>query len=234
MRYHPYMREKIKTIIWDLDNTLYKYDPEGRQTTLWHEGVVRFMQSHGVDISTEDGIKLAHQGWIDHRDSNYYFNEQYGVGKDVAHMGMFAHIDNNMITPCEETPSLMQFMRDHHHVILTYATKEWANRVLEHTKLSEFFNPDFILGAEDYNFEDKAHSPRGILTALDRIGGNPEDIMFVEDTLPNLKPAKENAGVNTVYLHHNRPQNDNEMGFVDLSVQDTPELLKWFKEIPKA
>lgn len=128
----------------------------------------------------------------------------------------------------------MRFMADQNHVILTYATKEWATRVLDHTGLSEFFNPEFILGAEDYNFEDKADSPRGILTALDRIGGNGDEVMFVEDTLPNLKPAKENAGVNTVYLHHNRPINDNGMDFVDLSVQDTPELLKWFKEIPEA
>jgi len=128
----------------------------------------------------------------------------------------------------------MKDMRNHKHVILTLATSEWAHRVLAHTKLAEFFQPELIFGAEHYDFEDKATSPRGILMALDKIGGNPNEIMFVEDTLPNLKPAKEHAGVFITYLHHDRPMNDNEMDFVDLKVQDTPELLKWFKEVPKA
>jgi FMN phosphatase YigB (HAD superfamily) len=223
------MKDKVKTIIWDLDNTLYKYND--MQVRLWHEGVVRFMQSKGVEMEMEEAIALAHKGWTEHRDSNHYFIKNYGIDKQEAHIGMFQYIDQNMITPCEETPELMAFMDNHRHVILTYATKEWANRILDRTGLSDFFHPDFILGAEDYNFEDKSHSPRGILTALDKIGGYADECMFVEDTLPNLKPAKDHAGVYTTYLHHNRPTNDNDMDFVDLSVQDTPELLKWFKRI---
>jgi FMN phosphatase YigB (HAD superfamily) len=225
------MKDAIKTIIWDLDNTLYKYSDT--QIQRWHEGVVRFMQSKGVDMELEEAMALAHKGWEDHRDSNHYFIKNYGIDSQEAHIGMFQYIDQNMIDPCVETPSRMEFMRNHHHVILTYATKEWAHRILDHTGLKEFFHPDFILGAEDYNFEDKSHSSRGIMTALDKIGGNGNEVMFVEDTLPNLKPAKEDAGVYTTYLHHNRPTNDNEMDFVDLTVQDTPELLKWFKEVPE-
>lgn len=225
------IRDKVKTIIWDLDNTLYKFDDN--QIRLWHEGVVAYMQSQNINVSLEEGIEIAHQGWLDHRDSNHYFIKEHGLCKHETHVGMFAHVNQQMIIPCDQTPDLLPFMQDHHHVILTYATKDWAHRVLDHTGLSEFFHPDFILGAEDYNFEDKAHSPRGILTALDKIGGNADEVLFVEDTLPNLITAKQHAGVNTAYLHHNRPINDNDMDDVDVCVQDTPELLKWFKEKPK-
>lgn len=224
------MREQIKTFIWDLDNTLYKFDDN--QVRLWHEGVVHYMQSKNINITLDEGIEIAHKGWIDHRDSNHYFIKEHDLCKHETHVGMFAHVDHNMITPCTQTPDMMTEMKKHHHVILTYATRDWAHRVLDHTGLSEFFQPDFILGAEDYNFEDKAHSPRGILTALDKIGGNADEVLFVEDTLPNLITAKQHAGVKTAYLHHNRPINDNEMGDIDICVQDTPELLKWFKEIP--
>jgi FMN phosphatase YigB (HAD superfamily) len=223
------MKDKVKTIIWDLDNTLYKYND--MQVRLWHEGVVKFMQSKGVEMEMEDAIALAHQGWIEHRDSNHYFIKNFGIDKNEAHIGMFKYIDQNMITPCEETPELMAFMDNHHHVILTYATKDWANRILEKTGLIDFFHPDFILGAEDYNFEDKSHSPRGILTALDKIGGYASEAMFVEDTLPNLKTAKQHTDIYATYLHHNRPTNDNDLDDIDLCVQDTPELLKWFKDI---
>jgi phosphoglycolate phosphatase-like HAD superfamily hydrolase len=224
------MQNEIKTIIWDLDNTLYKFTDT--QIRLWHEGVVKYMLSEGVDLDMEDAINLAHQGWVNHRDSNHYFIENYGISARDAHIGMFKHIDKNMIAPCTETPSLMDAMRNHHHVILTYATREWAHRILAHTGLDKFFHPDFVLGAEDYNFEDKAHSPRGILTALNKIGGNANEVMFVEDTLPNLKTAKANAPVITTYLHHDRAMNDN-MDDIDLVVRDTPELLKWFKELPE-
>jgi len=68
--------------------------------------------------------------------------------------------------------------------------------------------------------------------ALDKIGGNASETMFVEDTLPNLITAKAHTDIKAVYLHHDRPINDNDMHDIDLVVRDTPELLKWFKEIP--
>ncbi len=224
------MKNNIKTIIWDLDNTLYKFSEF--HINEWHKGVVNYMHSQGVNMPMDAAINLCEKGWQEHRDSNHYFVKDHGINEQEAHVEMFNHIDHNMIIPCAHTPDLMREMDKYHHVILTLAISDWAKRVLNHTGLAEFFQTDFIFGAEHYNFEDKAESPRGILMALDKIGGNANEVMFVEDTLPNLKPAKDHAGVYTTYLHHNRPINDNDMGHVDLCVQDTPELLKWFKEIP--
>jgi len=224
------MREKIKTIVWDLDNTLYKFTDQ--QVALWHSGVCNYMVSQGVGLNIDDAMELAHKGWVEHRDSNHYFIEQYNINQRDAHVGMFAHIDKNMITPCAVTPSMMNSMRDYRHIILTYATSEWAHRILDHTNLAEFFQPEMVFGAEHYDFEDKASSPRGILMALDKIGGNADEVMFVEDTLPNLQTAKTHSDIITTYLHHDRPINDNDMSQVDLTVRDTPELLKWFKEVP--
>ena len=225
------MKDKIKTIIWDLDNTLYKFNEA--QVDAWHYATVDYAIERGMPLSREEAYKLADHGWKNFRNSGHHFIHDYGLSANDMHIGVNKSLPENLVIPCEETPSLMQNMRDYNHVILTFAIQDWAKRVLDRTGLAEFFEPDHILGAEDYNFEDKAYSARGILTALDKIGGNANEVMFVEDTLPNLKPAKEEAGVNTVYLHHNRPMNDNEMDFVDLKVTDTPELLKWFKEIPE-
>jgi len=224
------MKNNIKTIIWDLDNTLYKFSET--HANEWHDSVCRYMTSkQKLDIPLDDAYALAEKGWLEHRNSNHYFVEDYNVNAHDAHVGIFEFLDHNMVHPCLETPGLMKDMTQYRHVILTLAISDWAKRILDHTGLSEFFHPDFILGAEHYNFEDKAHSPRGILTALDKIGGNANESLFVEDTLPNLKTAKAHTDVNTVYLHHNRAVNDNDTEFVDLCVQDTPELLRWFKDI---
>lgn len=224
------MRQKIKTIIWDLDNTLYKFDDN--QIEHWHESVSKSMMDKGVDLPFNELVDLAEKGWLEHRNSNHYFIEKHNICPKQAHAGMFEFVDHNNIDPCDFTPSLMADMRQYHHVILTYATKAWAHRVLDHTGLSQFFEPEFILGAEDYNFEDKAHSPRGILTALDKVGGNADEMLFVEDTLPNLITAKQHTNINTAYLHQGRPINNNEMDDIDICVEDTPELLRWFKEHP--
>lgn len=226
------MREKIKTIVWDLDNTLYKFNES--QIFQWNNTTALYALENGVDMSHDDAIKLAEQGWLNHRNSGHFFQNDYGLDANQMHIGVNQRLPETMVTPCLETPELMKNMRDYHHVILTFAIRDWAHRVLKHSGLDEFFHPDFIMGAEDYGFEDKAHSPRGILMALDKIGGNADEVMFVEDTLPNLNTAKKHTGVYTTYLHHDRPMNDNDMGHVDLTVRDTPELLKWFKEIPKA
>ena len=224
------MKNNIKTIIWDLDNTLYKFDQN--QIDTWNNATIDFVLEKGVDMPRDQAMQLADDGWLKHRNSGHHFIHDHGMCSRDMHIEVNRRLPVDMVIPCTETPQLMDQMRDYHHVILTLAIRDWAHRVLDHTGLAEFFQPDFILGAEDYNFEDKAHSPRGILTALEKTGANPDEVLFVEDTLPNLKPAKEKAGVNTAYLHHNRPMNDNQdMSFVDVNVQDTPELLKWFKDI---
>ena len=225
------MREKIKTFIWDLDNTLYKFNDT--QIYEWNKATSNYALQNGVDdLPFEEAIKIAEKGWLEHRNSGHFFEKNYDLCPQTMHVGVNKSLPETMVTPCLDTPDLMEEMRHHHHVILTFAISDWAHRVLDHTGLSDFFQPDFILGAEHYNFEDKAHSPRGILTALDKIGGNADEVLFVEDTLPNLITAKQHTGVNTAYLHHNRPINDSEMGDIDICVQDTPELLRWFKEIP--
>lgn len=224
------MKEKIKTLVWDLDNTLYKFHPE--QVEAWNRATTEYALQNGVTLPFDEAMKLAEDGWLSHRNSGHHFTHTHGLCSRQMHIGVNNNLSETMISACLETPELMKAMREYRHVILTFAVRDWAKRVLDYTKLAEFFETDHILGAEDYNFEDKAHSARGILTVLELTGANPDEVLFVEDTLPNLKPAKEEAGVNTAYLHHNRPMNDNEMDFVDLKVQDTPELLKWFKEIP--
>lgn len=214
------------TIIWDLDNTLYKFTDE--QIEMWHHSVCHSMTNRGIGLDFDDALKLARKGWEEHRNSNHYFCENYGIGWQDAHMGMFEFLNHDLIAPCKQTPDLFKSMQTHRHAIVTFATKDWAKRILDHTGLSEFFQTDFIIGAEDYNFEDKSESPRGILTMLDKLGANPDETLFVEDTLPNLKPAHE-QGVVTAYLHHNRPGYDVLPDFVDITATDTPELLQKIK-----
>lgn len=216
--------QNIKTIIWDLDNTLYKFTEE--QVWAWHHAAVDNALRSITTLTREDALALADKGWKEHRNSSHFFEHDHGLCPRETHVNVIRALDEKLVTPCIDTPSLLRSTR-YKHVILTYATRDWALRVLGHTGLLEFFDDAHIFGAENYEFEDKAHSARGIRMALDTIGGNANDTLFVEDTLPNLVMAKKHTDIQTAYLHHNRPLSDTEsLGYVDIIAQDTPELLK--------
>jgi FMN phosphatase YigB (HAD superfamily) len=222
----------IKTIIWDLDNTLYKFTED--QVWAWHHAAVNNALKSIQDLSREEALLLADKGWREHRNSSHFFENDYGLCPRETHINVIKNLDESIVIPCLETPNLIS-STNYRHVILTYATRDWALRVLNHAGLLHLFDDGDIMGAENYDFEDKAYSPRGIQTALDKIGGNPQDTLFVEDTLPNLVTAKTHTGICTAYLHHGREVNDNDRNHLDIITQDTPELLKkWFKVPPAA
>jgi len=217
--------QNIDTIIWDLDNTLYKFT--NNQIDDWNETAAHYVRDNGLDIDFETARDLAVRGYKEHRSSTYFFVNDHGFNAKEIHVGVNSRICETIVIPCIDTPNLMrQLPKNTRHIILTYAIQDWARRVLNHSKLAEFFDDTMILGAEDYDFEDKAHSPRGIITALEKSGSAAKNTLFVEDTLINLKTAKEHTGVQTAYLHHDRTMNGVDTSFVDIIAKDTPELLR--------
>ena len=217
--------QNIDTIIWDLDNTLYKFTPT--QIDGWNETAAHYVLEKGLDIDFHTARDLAVRGYNEHRNSTHFFVHEHGFNAQDIHIGVNERICETIVLPCIETPDLMrQLPQSTKHVILTFAIQSWAQRVLRHSKLYEFFDDTMILGAEDYNFEDKAHSPLGIKTALDVSGAKAQNALFVEDTLVNLKTAKTHTGVQTAYLHHDRPFEKKDIEFVDIIARDTPDLLR--------
>jgi FMN phosphatase YigB (HAD superfamily) len=217
--------KNIGTIIWDLDNTLYKFTDN--QIDGWNENAAHFVRDNGLDMDYEIARQLAVRGFTEHRNSTHFFVADHGFNARDIHVGVNKRICETSVIPCADTPELMRLLPPStRHIILTYAIQDWAHRVLKYAKLDNFFDKTMIFGAEDYEFEDKAHSPRGINLALDKSGAAAENALFVEDTLANLKTAKAHTGVQTAYLHHDRPYNPSDMDFVDIIVRDTPELLR--------
>lgn len=216
----------IKTVIWDLDNTLYKFT--GDQIWAWNNAAANNAIKYIPSLSYDEAFAMANKGWLEHRHSSHFFHVDYDLCPHETHINIIKSMDEKIVIPCADTPNLFT-TSPHRNVILTFATRDWALRVLEHSGLLEFFDDHDIFGAENYNFEDKAHSPRGIQMTLDTIGGNADEALFVEDTMPNLITAKKHTNIKTAYLHHGRDVNDNDRKYLDIVTKDTPELFKdWF------
>lgn len=214
----------IKTVIWDLDNTLYPYTE--RQIEHWHEVSVRAAIDMGVRVTFEEGLRMARQSFAAHNFSAHIFREQYSLCHKAMHERMTARVKEDILPVCHITPQAFEKLPHIRHVIVTHAHKDWAERVLKHLGLRGYFETDAILGLEDYGFQHKHESNDGILRALDYAGGAAQDTVFAEDTLKNLAKAKE-EGVHTAYIHHGNVQfeNDNRPDYVDYQFAKAYELL---------
>ncbi len=203
----------IKTIIWDLDNTLYPYTEE--QIEHWHEATVRAAIDLGAPITLEAGLHQARQSFAEHNYSSKIFVDTYGLCPRKMHAGLHPYSNEKILPVCMLTQESFEALPNVRHVVLTHAHRNWAERVLRHLGLRDFFEDDLIMGLEDYGYEEKHASNRGILQSLDQTGCNPEHALFAEDTLRNLERAKA-TGIQTAYVHHGvTGDNDNRPPFVD-------------------
>lgn len=208
--------ERIKTIIWDLDNTLYPYTEE--QLEHWHEACVRAAQEMGVPVTLEEGMEIARAAYLEHNFSAAFFKERYDLCDRTFHHKMNSNARSCAVPICDLTPRSFEALPHVKHVILTHANRIWAERALTHLGLRDYFETDHILGLEDYDFQHKHDNNYGLKLALDLVGGAANEAVFAEDTLKNLAMGKE-EGIFTAYIHHGKfkSENDNKPAYVDFT-----------------
>lgn len=215
--------EDVRTIIWDLDNTLYPYTEE--QIEHWHEATVRAAIDLGAPVTLEAGMNLARQSFTEHNYSSRIFVERFGLCPRKMHAGLHPYSNEKILPICTMTQDAFEAMPQVTHVVLTHAHRNWAERVLKHLGLRDYFREDLILGLEDYGYEEKHASNRGVLHALDKTATEPGRALFAEDTLRNLERAKA-AGIQTAYIHQGvTGDNDNRAPFVDHVFLNAADLM---------
>lgn len=83
-------------------------------------------------------------------------------------------------------------------------TRSWAHRVLKHLGLDDIFSDEWIIAKEDYDFQSKCESFLPFEMGLARLGADKQQSIVVEDTVKNLKIAKD-MGLKTAVFHHGKP-----------------------------
>jgi FMN phosphatase YigB (HAD superfamily) len=218
--------EQIKSIIWDLDNTLYPYEPH--HVEFWHEATVRSAITLGAPVCMDQGMDIARRSYEMHNYSSKSFVEEFGLCQKQLHEGIFPHAREDMLPVCSKTQKAFEAHPSITHAILTHANKDWACRALNHLGLARFFNDDHILGLAEYDYQEKNMSSYGVERALEKLGTNAAQSLFVEDSLCNLEKAKK-TGIQTAYVHQGSLQqgNDNKPPFVDYVFKNAEELLRF-------
>ena len=212
--------QKIKGIIWDLDNTLYRFDRAFELAC--SIASARAAIAMGVPMSEEDAIENANEAFYTHGYSGYFFEHDYGVCREAYHFKYHEMIDEKILDVNRDMQGALKEL-DMPHVILTNGSQEWAKRVLKHQGLDPWFPDDRIVAQEDADFTPKARGPRGFEVAVQKLGLDHENILMVDDLEKNLRIPKD-MGMQTVLVHHGRAV-DPLPDFVDQSFDDTLTLI---------
>lgn len=191
-------------------------------------------------INFEDALKLAYEGFRQHRDSVTGYTiwaGAQGINAQLFRMNFFVNFHKIMLRRLKEiAPALFQpdlNLRQAFEIsrgrikngIATHAcAQNWALPILNSKDIAGYFEPGAILGLSDSNFLSKAEHPDLVRLCFDKMGIDINEGGFVEDTLKNLETAKAHyPRLVTIFLHHGNPLPSLPI-HVDAQFRDIPEM----------
>lgn len=125
---------------------------------------------------------------------------------------------DHLFAPDANVNTAFERLRGHvNHGLLTQGCVDgWARPLLTLQQRIDYFTQSCLIGFAETNFVTKADSIEPLRLAITSMGAHPEEVVFLEDTLANLKKAKElDPRILTVHIRDTDPHTDYD--FVDLS-----------------
>ncbi len=210
----------VQGMIWDLDNTLYRFDKAFEQAC--NIAAARTVQKLIPSITYEEALATAEQSYAEHGYSGKKLVEQYGIVYSDYHFLYHDTIDETIL---EKNDAILMALEeiDLPNVLITHASRRWAERTVRHLSMEAYFPSNRIIALEDTNFEGKAYSREPFIKGLELLNLPPEKTLVVEDTAKNLIRPKE-MGMTTVLIHHGNPPQTGD-DYIDFSYPDTLEFL---------
>ncbi len=132
-----------------------------------------------------------------------------------------------IFTPCQTTNNAFERLRGHvQHGLLTQSCfHNWAEPILRAQEKLDFFEPSALMDFADMGFVTKEQSYEPLAELMRRLNAHPEDMVFIDDSLPNLDKAKElDSRILTVYVCGDLPL-DHLPRYIDIQVRRVGDFL---------
>lgn len=187
-----------KNVIWDLDNTLYRITPDFADTldTVMAEALVADL---GVKLPLEDCKSLVKSSYKQYRDGGEVFYRHYKIAPEDLLRAYHQRIPVEMIVPYEGLADKLKKVPFEQYVF-TASNREGSAKILKHIGLWEMFKDRFY-SVEDFGVTKKNEDAEVYRRYCEKIGQNPADCIFVDDSYSNLEFAKE-IGMTTVRIFY--------------------------------
>lgn len=206
---------RIRTFIFDLDNTLYH--PSTGLMDQMHvrmgDYITRFL---GVEAAVAD--QMRHRYWKQYGTTMAGLVTEHGV--DPYHFMEFVHdLDLSLVQACARTRAHLQALPGR-RVIFTNADNRHAERMLAHLGLADVFEQIYDVTRVGFTPKPALESYHKVLDCLGEKGSN---CAMFEDALENLRPAHE-LGMATIWV---TPEQQDHP-FVH---HRTPDVLTWLEGV---
>ena len=211
----------LQAIIWDLDNTLYRFD--GDFENLCTVAAAKAVIKSGINMSYEEAFSYCQKSYDEYGHSYYLVIKEHQIDQHQIHFDYHSFIDETVIKKSIELIELMD-QAPYKHVLVTHASFEWASRSLSHLGLKKFFSDDMIIPAEAIDFSRKSESTKPFLEALKKLETDIDHTIVIEDLANNLKIPKE-MGLSTALVHYGRPPNP-KPDYIDYFCNNAIEFLE--------
>ncbi|HID62457.1 MAG TPA: pyrimidine 5'-nucleotidase, partial [Anaerolineae bacterium] len=208
-----------KYILFDLDETLYSTET-GLMAAIGQR-ILQYMQERvGLDPALARNLRR-----------HYY--QTYGA--TLKGLQIYHNVDpNDYLAYVHDVPLGDYLQPDEaldralagiqaEKIVFTNATTEHARRVLRFLGIEHHFN--CIVDLRAMNYENKPQ-PEAYRCVLDTLGARPEECLLVEDSVRNLRPAKE-LGMVTVLV------NGSEEDGVDFAIDDVAQVGEVLRRIQR-
>lgn len=187
---------------------------------------VRFMGTESYK-KYGDGLKMyvdiaASRGF----DAKEFRAELHALYHRIGHQRTLEQ-HSAIFDPCNDTNRAFDSLRPYtRHGILTLGCVEnWTRPLLSRQNRLQYFEPQALIGFTETGFVSKTDSIRPLQMVMELLGARPEESVFLEDSLPNLKKAKElDEEICTVYVCHGTPL-ETLPDFVDIQVSKPHHLM---------
>lgn len=188
-----------KAVIWDLDNTLYRITPEfaDRLDLAMAEALVKDL---GVKMSIADCKALVKESYKIYRDGGEIFYRDYGISPKDLFEHYFNRKPVHLIEPYEGLAEKLKKI-PFEQFVFTASNRFASGKILKQIGLYEMFKDRFY-SVEDFGVYKKNESSEVYRLYCEKIGYNPHDCIFVDDSYSNLEFAKE-TGMLTVRIYYN-------------------------------
>ena len=217
----------VKSIIWDLDNTLY-FETEEYKNKLNEATALAAINEFKVPLDFATATQKVKESYSVYRDGLEIFAREY----NIPHKDLYTSYHNyksqliKTIVPYENLLGKLQMIRCPHYVFST-SSRDICEQILKHIGLYDFFKDRFY-SVEDFAVYKKNESSDVYAKLCEKIGLSPKDCIFVDDSYSNLDFAKK-IGMTTVRIYY-RNNSAKDMTFIDKAYKGIEECIIGLKE----
>ncbi len=209
-----------KIVIYDLDDTLY---PRTQYFSDLSDLVMAeaLVYDLGLDMDLDKATKIVYESYRDYRDGGEIFYRDYNINpKDL----FYAYHKRKPVEKIVPIDNLLEKLKKvpAEQYIFTANDISATERILKHLGLFEFFK-DRYFSVEHFDVYKKNKDSKVYKDICERIGVNPEDCVFVDDSYSNLEFAKE-AGMTTVRIYY-RNNSAKDKKFIDYAYKGIENFL---------